>query len=217
MKKEKELEELLKNHIPITASCLNKIIPEDTLYHHHAKKGIYTPSEPFFVVSKTKRIIINRSHGGLFLNHEGLMKYHQLLGVELYPYEKKENWGAGPNKENLLVYTKLEEGKSVPEFNNIQYFKVDPLMQEFSFNMSNGSLSELHKKYESLDDFNIERDDEKFIQFVEEYKDECLMSFSRPLVIELPVDVHYIISEMDGFEKLYWSESKINTQPVDNF
>ncbi|MBP7319542.1 MAG: hypothetical protein KA953_00605 [Lachnospiraceae bacterium] len=128
------------------------------------------------------KIILNKSYGGFGASYEAYELYAKKMGIELYAY--KFDFG-------LLEWVRTT-GTSEPciIYSRVNCDKIKDLKD--TLYLSGGM-----------------RTDKTFIEVVEELGDKASSSLSELKVFEIPDNSDYIVSDYDGIETLYYSESKI--------
>lgn len=152
-----------------------------------------------------KKIVINKQHGGFGLSALAVKKYLELNGQECYFFKT--------NQETIdLVPITLEEAGETAFWT---VFTVPDPEKELNATTSWDKMSpEERENFErtwaalSFYSGDLERDDEKLVQVVEQLGEKANTAFSNLAVISIPDDVDWIVQEYDGME---WIAEKHRT------
>jgi hypothetical protein len=133
------------------------------------------------------QIVLNKCYGGFSISHKAIMRYYELKGIPLYPFESTYNM-----KKNTESFTWYEgDGNSY----DILYFT-----KVFSNGMPDSET------YISVREF--ERNDPLLVRVVKELGDKANGMCAELAIVEIPDDVDYQIDEYDGIE---WIAEKHRT------
>lgn len=134
------------------------------------------------------KVVINRCHGGFSLSHEGIMRYAEIAGIELYPYI--DEWVRERKGDDYTVEDALAGGDRL--FSGISYSRVP---EETYFAGTDEQRNEWY--FYSRD---IGRDDPSLVQVVEEMGEKADGACAHLSVVKIPDGVDYVIEEYDGLE-----------------
>lgn len=137
------------------------------------------------------KIVLNKCYGGFGLSKNAYELYAKKIGKKVYAY-KQENF-----RDNLWI-------KSNSEDLFVTYFTEDF-----------GDIAKISD--EDYEKYALYIDDDKrlnniLIEVVEELGKNASGMCSNLEVVEIPDNSFYKINEYDGYETIYYSESKINTK-----
>lgn len=132
------------------------------------------------------KIVINHCHGGFGLSHEAMMRYCELKGLTVYP----EKVGYLNDMQYYLYWLVPKEER----FDLTKVFDRENLTDE--------EYEAEIQKYDnqSIDYYEIERNDPALVQVVEELGKSADGEFARLLIVEIPDDVKWTIEEYNGRE-----------------
>lgn len=152
-----------------------------------------------------KKIVINTKHGGFGLSAAAVKKYLELSGKECHFFK------TGTNTNDVQPIT-LEEATqntfwtafTVPSPE--QYLNLTKPWAAFS----QTEQDEFNDVWDSIAFYstNLDRDDEKLVQVVEELGETANCEFSQLKIVEIPEDVEWYIQDYDGVE---WIAEKHRT------
>lgn len=123
------------------------------------------------------KIVINRCYGGFGLSRNAIKRYLELCGKECYFYEEV---GSAYVKcdcdcSNYFVHCLTKDmGETIEDYPKDYYFSY----------------------------YDIERNDQKLVQVVEELGENANGDYSKLEVVEIPDDVSWEIGEYDGVETI---------------
>ncbi len=131
------------------------------------------------------KVVINSCFGGFGLSYEGVMKYAELSGFELYPFveERDANGHIDFANRNNVPYIGQKDVWLI-------HYTKKPLV--------NG-------KYEDDSYFSerdIPRNDENLVKAVEQLKGKANGMCAKLEIVEIPDDVEWEIDEYDGNEHI---------------
>ena len=130
------------------------------------------------------KVVINNDYGGFSLSYEGVKRYAELCGFNVYPFvtdfstHTSTPWDTKGEEPLFLSYSKtpLIDGKH----NNEDYFS----------------------------ERNIERDDPNLVKVVEELGEKANGRCASLTIVEIPDGIKWQIEEYDGSE---WISEKHRT------
>ena len=123
------------------------------------------------------KIVINNCFGGFGLSDKAILRYAEIKGIRLY--QSKERMGLG-----YSYYLVPED-----EYNRL-----------YAEDIKRGNFKLSNEVYFSDDE--IKRTDHALIQVVEELGEEVNERFANLVVVEIPDDVKWEITEYDGVETI---------------
>lgn len=137
------------------------------------------------------KIVINVVHGGFGLSHEGILRYLELAGKQVWA-EESEDWEG--HIDYWLVPKEGRVANAESEFWSMT--KEEKAAYNKAWSEQNFSYRE------------IARDDPILIQVVEELGKKANNIYSELKIVEIPDDVEWQIDEYDGVE---WVAEKHRT------
>lgn len=131
---------------------------------------------------KTKKIVYNGCFGGFGLSEKAVLRYAEIKGFKVYP--KKEGI--------LTIYYLVPEGERFPfdKYDRIWHQLTEETKQEY--NRAYGK--------QIFNENDIDRDDETLVQVVEELGKDANGTCADLVIVEIPDDVEWEITEYDGNE-----------------
>ena len=129
------------------------------------------------------KIVINRCYGGFGISHEGMMRYYEIKGVDVYP--EKNTW--------FWTYWLVPASEHVSS----------TILEKWS-TLSIEDRTEYNKQYreQTLSSSEISRDDQALVQVVEEMGESANGEHADLKVVEIPDGVQWQIEEYDGMEHI---------------
>lgn len=137
------------------------------------------------------KIVINACHGGFGLSHEGILRYLQLAGKQVW-VEADEDW-----EGNFNYWLVPKEGRVI---NRESDFWSLTMEEKTAYNEAWRDQNFSYRE--------IARDDPILIHVVEELGEAANNRYSELKIVEIPDDVEWQIDEYDGTE---WVAEKHRT------
>lgn len=131
------------------------------------------------------KVVINKCYGGFGLSHEGVMRYLELKGQDVWPEPNTRFSSLGPTY--WLVPPGDHRAKSDPE----NWHGMTMEQREAHNNLWREQV---------FYDYDLERFDPALVQVVEELGDKANGRHAELKVVEIPNDVKWTIKEYDGVE-----------------
>lgn len=131
---------------------------------------------------KTKKIVYNGCFGGFGLSEKAVLRYAEIKGFKVYP-----------KKEGILTIYYF-----VPEEERFPFDKCDRIWHQ----LTEETKQEYNRAYHQqiFNENDIDRDDETLVQVVEELGKEASGFCADLVIVEIPDDVEWEITEYDGNE-----------------
>lgn len=129
-----------------------------------------------------KKIVINACHGGFGLSRDGVVRYHELQGKQVWP--EKDKYGH-------YHYWLLPPGESRVKDASDSWREMS-LEERYDHNRR---WSE-----QVFYDRELARDDPLLVQVVEELGNKANGEYAKLKVVEIPDEVNWEIGEYDGYE-----------------
>ena len=130
------------------------------------------------------KLVINKCHGGFGVSHEGMLRYFEIKGINVYPEQSKDYW-----KHWNYWTVKPEDRIESKEGESFTSMSMD---ERIAYNHAYSEQTVYER--------DIERDDPALVQAVEELGVKANGKFAELSVVEIPDDVEYSIEEYDGYE-----------------
>lgn len=132
------------------------------------------------------KVVINRCFGGFGLSLKGQKRLGDLLGENIYFYKQTK----------YSFQDEIDEYQKVVDLNDDNIF-IHAVTKDFGETTKGENLNEYYFKI-----WNLERNDSKLIQVIEELGEEANGRCSRLKVVEIPDGIDYEISDYDGMERI---------------
>lgn len=131
------------------------------------------------------KVVINKCYGGFGLSHEGVMRYLELKGQDVWPEPNTRFSSLGP------TYWLVPPGDIRVDGSPGDWFDKTKEQREAHNNLWREQV---------FHDYYLERFDPVLVQVVEELGVEANGSHAELKVVEIPDDVKWTIEEYDGIE-----------------
>jgi hypothetical protein len=136
------------------------------------------------------KVVINRSYGGFRLSYEGVKRYFEIKGWDFYCAKEGDDY-----KVNSYVEFNPEKDNTAYR----SYFR-NYIPEPFSNRLSVEKQNKIYEDAGWWDCYDLERTDPVLIQVVEELGKAANDFCSKLLVVEIPDDIKWHISQHDGME-----------------
>jgi len=131
-------------------------------------------------------VVVNRCYGGFSLSHKAKMRYAELTGFDLFPFIEKRD-----SKGRMIFNSFVPCDPNVCENFDFVHYSTQPL-----------TIDGRYVEGSYFTESNIERNDEKLVQVVEELGSDANGCCANLEIVEIPDDVEWVISDCDGFETI---------------
>lgn len=132
------------------------------------------------------KVVINSCYGGFGISHEGMMRYFEIKGQQVWP-EKDKDW-----MKSYTYWTVSPENR--PESKEGDAFYEMSMEDRRAYNKAH-SENTIYCR-------DIARTDPALVQAVEELGDKADGAHADLRVVEIPDGVSWEISEYDGIERV---------------
>jgi hypothetical protein len=148
----------------------------------------------------TKKVVINACFGGFSLSPRGVKRLAKLQGRKCYIFSKPDFNGpyVGPLTPAEADKAFMFYAFDIPNPNEVL---ADGKTWQEQSDEERRAANALYEKH-SLDNRPEKRDDPLLVQVVEELDGKSWGSCAELKVVEVPVDVDFIIEEYDGNEHI---------------
>jgi hypothetical protein len=137
------------------------------------------------------KVVINRCYGGFGISHEGMMRLFEIKGQKVWPELDDGNYW-----KYWTYWTVSPEDR--PESKEGDAFYAMSMEDRRAYNKVQSELTVYYR--------DIPRNDPALVQMVEELgSDKASGKHSELVVVEIPDDVAWEISEYDGMERVHES------------
>jgi hypothetical protein len=130
------------------------------------------------------KVVINSCFGGFSISHEGMLRYFEIKGQEIWPEQGDTFW------EHWTYWTVSPENR--PESKEGDAFYAMTIEDRQAYNKAHSELTVYERE--------LERDDPALVQMVEELGDKANGDCADLTVVEVPDGIQWDIHEYDGME-----------------
>jgi hypothetical protein len=132
------------------------------------------------------KIVINRCYGGFGISHEGMMRYFEIKGWQVWPEQ-----GGGYFK-HWTYWTVAPEDR--PESKEGDAWYAMSMKDRQAYNKAHSELTVYQR--------DVPRDDPALVQMVEELGEKANGEHAKLAIVEIPDGVKWDIAEYDGMERV---------------
>lgn len=131
------------------------------------------------------KVVINRCYGGFSLSMAGVKRYCELIGKKVYFYTQ----------------TKYSFRDGVDEYRRVSAAEKEPfLYHSLLTDCGESCCNPFDNNPESFYEGDLERNDPKLVQVVEELGQKASGNCAQLSIVEIPDGIDWCIDEYDGLE-----------------
>ena len=130
------------------------------------------------------KVVINRCFGGFGVSHEGMLRYCEIKGIDVYPVQSDDTFG-------FWTYWTVPVEQRMVEKSGEDFYAMS-VEDRIAHN-------KLRSK-QTFDHFDIERNDPALVQTVQELGEKAAGDYSKLVIVEIPDDTEWTVEEYDGME-----------------
>ena len=132
------------------------------------------------------KVVINRCFGGYNLSHEGMLRYCEIKGIEVYPVQSDDAWGfwtywTVPVEDRMVLLS----GKDFYAMSTNDRIAHNKLLSE-----------------QTVDHYDIKRNDPALVQTVQELGEKANGDYAKLVIVEIPDGTEWTVEEYDGMEHI---------------
>lgn len=132
------------------------------------------------------QVVINRCFGGFGVSHEGMLRYCEIKGIDVYPVQSGDAWG-------FWTYWTVP-----PEQRMVEKSGEDFYAMSTTDRIAHNKL----RDEQTVDRYDIERNDPALVQTVQELGKKANGDFAKLTIVEIPDDIGWTVEEYDGLERI---------------
>ncbi len=130
------------------------------------------------------KIVINRCYGGFGISHEGMMRYFEIKGQQVWPEQEGGYF-------KYYTYWLLSPEDRMEVKTNDAFYAM-PLEERKAYNELQAEQTVYQRE--------VKRDDPALVQAVEELGHKAWGDHAELKVVEIPDGINWYIDEYDGVE-----------------
>jgi hypothetical protein len=136
------------------------------------------------------KVVINRCFGGYSLSHEGMLRYCEIKGIDVYPVQRGD-----PCPLSFCFWTYWTVP---PEQRMVEKSGEDFYAMSTNDRMAHNKL----RSEQTVDRYDIERNDPALVQTVQELGEKADGDYAKLTIVEIPDDIEWTVEEYDGMEHI---------------
>lgn len=132
------------------------------------------------------KIVINRCYGGFGISYEGMLRYFEIKGQQVWPEQDGSHW-------KFWTYWTVKPEDRIESKSSEDFHKLS-MKERAAYNKAHSEMTVYER--------DIERNDPALVQMVEELGKKANGQHAEIGVVEIPDGIEWEIVEYDGMERV---------------